>query len=366
MWEAVYKKGLSMKRIFSLSLIILLFCFAGQFHVFAGTKLPHLLLKSFLPLPENKLVVFGKVLFIDPAEIEEDLNIGKVELFFHHRAKNLPLTISIGKASIQTQTNFEGDFSATFPETTIAEIRGETAVTFTSSQYPAYKEIVTYNLPLQPLFLVVSDIDDSVLVSSGGKFYKAVANTLFKPVHKRKAVPGTPEIYQALIKGTQGIDSLLVFLSGSPVYLAPRLEIFFKDKAFPNHSLILQNTGPKELFWDRLLTHESQKNTASNTTEYKLIQLGKLFKWYPNLPVILLGDTLAKDPEIYQKMAETYPGKVQLVVIRNISQQPFENARYDGLKKVAKLIVWDDPAKLSEALVRENLIATPTMKVDQK
>jgi len=34
----------------------------------ADDKIPQLLLKSFLPLPDNRLVVFGKVLFIDPTE----------------------------------------------------------------------------------------------------------------------------------------------------------------------------------------------------------------------------------------------------------------------------------------------------------
>lgn len=349
-----------MKRSLSLTIVALLVCFMGPFFVFADEKLPQLLLKSFLPLPDNRLVVFGKVLFIDPSEVEENLNMGRLEIFFHHRAKQLPLTISMGSTSVQTQTNYEGDFSATFPEAAVAQIKGETAVTFTSPQFPAYKEIITYDLPLQPLFLVVSDIDDSVLISSGGKFYKAVTNTLFKPVHKRDAVPGTPEIYRDLIRGAQGADSLLVFLSGSPVYLAPRLEMFFRDKGFPSHSLILQNVGPKELLWDRLFHHESPKNIASNTTEYKLLQLGKLFKWYPNLPVILLGDSLGKDPEIYQKMAEAFPGKVRLVVIRNITRQPIENPRYDGLKKVVNVIVWDDPAKLRAALAEEHLIADPT------
>ncbi len=354
-----------MKRMLSVLLVMVLLSFAGPSTIFADEKLPQLLLKSFLPLPDNKIVVFGKALFIDPSEVEENLNMGRLKIFFHHRAKNLPLTISIGETSIQTQTNNEGDFTATFPETTVAKIHGETTVTFTSSQFPTYKETVTYNLPLHPLFLIVSDIDDSVLVSSGGKFYKAITNTV-KPVHKREAVPGTPEIYQSLIKGSQNVDSLLVFLSGSPVYLAPRLEIFFKDKAFPNHALILQNVGVKELVWDRLLNQDPSKNLASNTTEYKLMQLAKLFKWYPDLPVILLGDTLAKDPEIYQKMAETFPGKVRLVVIRNITQQPFEDARYEGLKKVAKLIVWNDPVRLREALVNEDLIASQSGIVDQK
>lgn len=344
---------------------MVLLSFAGPSSIFAEGKIPQLLLKSFLPLPENKIVVFGKVLYIDPTEKEENLNFGRVKIFFHHRAKNLPLTISVGGTSIQTQTNTEGDFSVTLPETTVAAIKGETTVTFTSSQFPAYKELVTYSLPLHPLFLVVSDVDDSVLVSSGGKVYKAFVNSLFKPVHKRDAVPGTPEIYQALIKGTQSVESLLVFLSGSPVYLAPRLEIFFKDKAFPNHALILQNVGPKELIWDRFSNQEPSKNLASNTTEYKLLQLGKLFKWYPDLPVILFGDTLAKDPEIYQKMAENFPGKVRLVVIRNITQQPIDNPRYDGLKKVAKLIVWNDPVKLREALVSENLILPRSDDVGQ-
>ncbi|HEY9069957.1 MAG TPA: phosphatase domain-containing protein [Candidatus Ozemobacteraceae bacterium] len=355
-----------MKRPISLIILAFLVFVFEPLPAFSAAKLPQLLLKSFLPLPDSTLIVFGKMLFIDPTEIEENLNMGRVELFFHHRAKNLPLTISIGNARVQTQTNDEGDFSVSFPGSAAAELRGETTVTFTSSQFPSYQETATYNLPAQPQFLIVSDIDDSVLVSSGGKFYKAIGNALFKPVHKRDAVPGTPEIYRALITGTQGTDSLLVFLSGSPVYLAPRIEIFFKDKAFPEHSLILQNIGPKELFWDRLLKHKPSRLFSSTTMEYKLLQLGKLFKWYPDLPVILLGDSLEKDPEVYQKMAENYPGKVRLVVIRNLTQQPLGNARYEGLRILAPLIVWNDPAELRDALIRENLIAPSAGTADQK
>ncbi len=324
----------------------------------ADDKIPQLLLKSFLPLPDNRLVVFGKVLFIDPTEAEENLNFGRVKIFLHHRAKNLPLTISMEGTSIQTQTNNEGDFSVTFPETTVAGIKGETSVTFTSSQFPTYKELITYNLPLHPEFLIVSDIDDSVLVTSEGKLYKTIVNSLVKPIHKREAVSGMPELYQALIKGTHGIDSLLVFLSGSPVYLAPRLEIFFSDKKFPNHSLILRNAGPKEFVHEHL--SGSSTKLATNITEYKLLQLGKLFKWYPNLPVILIGDTSAQDPEIYQKMAENFPGKVRLVILRNLSQQPSQHRRYDGIKKLTRLIVWNDPEKLRTALEDERLIFPKT------
>jgi len=50
----------------------------------------------------------------------------------------------------------------------------------------------------------------------------------------------------------------------------------------------------------------------------------------------------------------------RLVVIRNISRQPIDNSRYDGLKKVAKLIVWNDPVQLRNALVSANLISDQT------
>ncbi|HNW34924.1 MAG TPA: DUF2183 domain-containing protein [Candidatus Ozemobacteraceae bacterium] len=345
-----------MKKTIACWFALAIFLLSATSAAFADAEQPRLLLKSFLPLPDNKLVVYGKVMYLDPEDLQENLENEHLELFFNHRAKDLPLTITVASMSIQTQTNKVGDFIGIVPAATVLKLQGETSVSFTSSKFPAFHETARFNLPTHPLYLIVSDIDDSVLESSEGKMLKAIANSLFRPVHRREAVKGTPEIYRSLIRGTQGVDSLLVFLSGSPVYLAPRLEIFFSDKAFPDHALILQNVGPKENIWDRWFNKDVKRNLTTATMEYKLLQLAKLFKWYPELQVILLGDSLADDPEIYQKMAEEFPGKVRLVVIRNITKQPFDAPRYAGLKKAARLIVWNDPILLRQALANENIV----------
>ena len=360
-----------MKKTFTAFLLIMCLFFVTPGPALAKAKVPRLILKSFLPLPDNRVVAYGKVVYMQADEADMDLSEERFEFFFDHRAKALPLTVSIGASSVQTLTNKEGDFVVTIPKEAVAAIKGEITVTFTSSQFPGFIETAVFNLPLQPLYLIVSDVDESILSSGEGKFFKSIGNALFKPVHRRKAIAGTPEIYRDLIKGTQGIDSLLVFLSGSPVYLAPRMQTFFDDKAFPNHALILQNVGPKEIISGIFKKHDASNSIASgtlssNTTEYKLLQLGKLFKWYPDLPVILLGDSLAKDPEIYQQMAELFPGKVHLVVIRNITNQPLENSRYDGLKKVVNLIVWNDPIELRKDLVSANLIPDQTDQDNSK
>ena len=352
-----------MKNFKNWVLLILAVSVLFPFQSFAGEKLPQILHKAFLPLPDSRLMIYGKVLLMEADRVDEPIVDDQFRVFLRRRAKNLKLNITVKSSVVETKTNVVGDFAAVIPATVVSQMDSEESIFFTCPQYPDFKAVATFSFPMKPEYLVISDVDESVLVTDSNKIFKSVVNSLFKPIHKRKPVAGTPELYRELIKGVNGINSLLVFLSGSPVYLAPRIEKFFADKKFPEHALILQNVGPRELLQNHFLKSNRTQELSSKTMEYKLIQLGKLFKWFPNTPVIMLGDSVAHDPEIYQKLAELFPERIRLVVIRNITNQPFSHSRYDGLKKVAKLIVWNDPAILRESLFQEGLISTGTAPI---
>ena len=40
---------------------------------------------------------------------------------------------------------------------------------------------------------------------------------------------------------------------------------------------------------------------------------------YPDLPFVLMGDSGQQDPELYTRLAETHPGRVRAIYIRDVS-----------------------------------------------
>lgn len=171
----------------------------------------------------------------------------------------------------------------------------------------------------QPSLGVISDIDDTILQSHVTDKLKLVECMLFKNSTTQDAVPGMAELYQALERQDQRQDGDIHYLSGSPVNFEERLGEFMSLNDFPKGSLDLKNLGfgPNT---DKLRAQE----------EYKLGKLRKLFETYPERRFILIGDNGEKDPEIYRRIQGEYPDRVQGVLIRNVRDDAFNNARYAG------------------------------------
>ena len=164
-------------------------------------------------------------------------------------------------------------------------------------------------------FIVVSDFDDTVAVTHVESKRQVLKNTFLKDAETQPVVGGMSAFYRCLAAS----GAPFAFVSGSPVQLAPRIGRFLEKHAFPPAALYLRNLGPDSLHG------------------YKEPVLRKLAARFPQ-PLVLVGDSGEKDPEIYAALSKELPGRVKRIYIRRAGP-PGPSSRYGGA------LLFGDPAE---------------------
>ncbi|WP_245767182.1 App1 family protein [Stigmatella erecta] len=150
-------------------------------------------------------------------------------------------------------------------------------------------------IPDDSPFLVISDFDDTLAVSHVTQPAKLMESALLRDADSQEVVPGMADFYGCLRAPAAPAFALV---SGSPVQYVPRVAAFLGRHRFPPFALYLRNLGP---------------GTLSN---YKQPTLRRLLREFPQ-PVVLVGDSGEKDPEIYAQIREEFPGRVKAIYIRD-------------------------------------------------
>ena len=263
----------------------------------------------------------------------------RIVSFFTGEAASLSIEIRINQASMSVRLDEKGTFNATYPELLASGI--------VELYDPAVQKVFArrdFAFPASAPFLMVSDIDDTVMISDVTHKVRLVLKTIFRSVKGRKPVPGTPGLYADLMEkhGYGTGQPLLLFLSSSPSTLARFLEAFLKEHAFPGGILCLK----------RSLTAEGFKSN-----DHKHSWLKKLAEMYPGLPMLLLGDSGESDPEIYTEFLEKKIASAPGVIIHQVDEsEPPERLQEIRLRLKrlgVPFFIWTDAAKLRQEL-REN------------
>ncbi len=163
--------------------------------------------------------------------------------------------------------------------------------------------------PAAASFGVISDIDDTVLQSSATNYLSAARLLLLHNARTRLPFAGVAAFYQALQKGSiaDGYNPIF-YVSSSPWNIFPLLTDFLEFQQIPSGPLFLKDYG---LSREQLFTSGHKK--------HKLTQVDTIFSTYPQLPIVLIGDSGQKDPEIYTEVVRRYPGRVAAVYIRDVT-----------------------------------------------
>lgn len=161
-------------------------------------------------------------------------------------------------------------------------------------------------------FIVVSDVDDTVLQSNIHSLVHAVRTALLSNARTRLPFPGVAAFYRALERGASGREGNPVFyLSSSPWNLFDLLAEFLEVQRLPAGPLLLRD-------WDVTLDALG----SGRLHGFKGPNLRELLALYPALPFILVGDTSQQDPEIYASIVHDHPGRVLAVYIRDVTGTP--------------------------------------------
>ena len=152
---------------------------------------------------------------------------------------------------------------------------------------------------------VVSDIDDTVLVTHLPRPLIAAWNTFVQRESARVPVPGMAELYRRLL--AEHPHAMVVYLSTGAWNVAPTLTRFLSRQGFPEGPLLLTDWGPTNTGWFR--SGRAHKRSA----------LARLAGDLPDVQWLLIGDDGQHDPAIYSAFVRDFPAHVRGIAIRELT-----------------------------------------------
>jgi phosphatidate phosphatase APP1 len=154
-------------------------------------------------------------------------------------------------------------------------------------------------------FGVVSDVDDTVMVTALPRPLLAGWNTFVLDEHARAAVPGMAVLYERL--ATRHPGAPVFYLSTGAWNVAPTLTRFLSRHLYPAGPLLLTDWGPTSDRWFR------------SGQDHKRATLVRLAAEFPNIRWLLIGDDGQHDEQLYREFAASHPDHVAGVAIRRLS-----------------------------------------------
>lgn len=186
--------------------------------------------------------------------------------------------------------------------------------------------------------IIISDLDDTIKVTNVSDTAQAAYNAAFT----RKVFGGVPELVQTLEKESEGF----YVLTNSPNIFRDNIE-----KLLEKFDIV-----PVDLS-TRSLTDDSDKfKYKYNYIAKKIEETGK--------SVILFGDDVGEDPEVYVKIKKDFPGKVKAIYIHVIEDRKLPEGvqKYHTFLDIALFEYESGRLNLSQVTEMDELFNSVKMK----
>lgn len=162
-------------------------------------------------------------------------------------------------------------------------------------------QIVAADTPLG----IISDIDDTCLVTSLPRPMLAAYNSFVLLETARRVVPGMSAMYRSLEAHHPGMP--VIYLSTGAWNSHGTLQRFLLRHGYPKGALLLTDWGPTE-------TSAFRSGRA-----HKRAALRRLTAEFPDTRWILVGDDGQHDPMLYDEIATARPNSVAAIAIRELT-----------------------------------------------
>jgi phosphatidate phosphatase APP1 len=233
--------------------------------------------------------------------------------FFHHdEIKNKKLFLTINKEKYKTRGDSEGYFD--FNLTLLKPLpMGDKEILLQIEKNPHLYHAKATILGSQEMVGIISDIDDTIIISNVTNKTELLLNIFWKNYKQREVIPTMAErFWKILSKNPPATPSRLFFLSGSPQQLSSPIEKFLNHNNFPKHITILKQI------------HGEKADPLFDQLAYKLEKIEELIALYPNMKWIMFGDSGEKDAQVYQTIKEKYPSHINAYYIRDVKSGKIE------------------------------------------
>lgn len=232
--------------------------------------------------------------------------------FITSPAVGVPVVVRVGDKVVQTVTDRGGYVDLVIRGHGLAPGWHE-ATLEADEALPAQAAVQI--ISAETTFGLVSDIDDTVMVTTLPRPLIAAWNTFVRHEQARHVVPGMSSMYRALL--TEHPGAPIFYLSTGAWNTAPTLIRFLRRHDFPDGPLLLTDWGPTNTGWFR------------SGQQHKRDSLRRLAREFPRIRWVLVGDDGQHDPKIYGDFARDRPDRVQAIAIRELT--PTEQVLSHGI-----------------------------------
>ena len=276
-------------------------------------------------------------------------------LFIEVPVAFLPVTVHVGRASVRTRADRCGYIDVVVRDHGLEPGWHEARIEAMGAHAVTAKVLI---IPEGPRLGIISDIDDTAMVTHVPRVLVAAWNQLVKYSSAREPVPGMAELYSRIQAAHPGTP--MMYLSTGAWNVVPTLRSFFSRHGFPSGPALMTDWGPTNTGWFR------------SGIEHKRTELRRLMIDLPQITWILFGDDGQHDPHIYGEAARHHADRIAAVAIRRLTatQQVLAGgltAHPMGIGPEARtlaeadvpVVVGADGYELARRLPRELLEAAP-------
>lgn len=224
--------------------------------------------------------------------------------------ENFDIYLKCGTQEIHTKTLDDGYFKFCIPletETNFGWMEYEVSI---RDENETITEKGSFIRPHKGKLGIISDIDDTFLISHTQNFFKKIYILLFKNVNDRKVFTDVVPHYQALSsagRNNKEEENAFFYVSSSEWNLYRFIVKFTKIHKLPRAVILLKDIrrGITDFFMSGRGNHD-----------HKFDKIKHVLEFYPNLKYVLLGDDSQHDPILYERICKIFPVTVKAVYIR--------------------------------------------------
>ncbi len=271
-------------------------------------------------LNDQELVVFGHVFRswapdkyrIDRRGIKHAMSV--IQMFNIKPISNIRVSLEFQDVRVETKTMDDGYFRFNIPFNKKLESGWHPyTVTCAFGKYGLIDkgEILK---PFESKYGIISDIDDTFLISYSDSFFKKLYVMLLKNINKRKIFQDAAPHYKALSNYGQENEhafNSFFYVSSSEWNLYDFIVEFAKRHELPKAVIKLKKikTGISDFFL-----------TGRGSHDHKFEKIKDIISFYPKLKYVLIGDDSQQDPYVYERIIKIFPLNIKAVYIRKTTK----------------------------------------------
>lgn len=265
---------------------------------------------------DQELIVFGHV-FKSWAPDKYDIDrrgyrhIKSVyKMFTISPIKNVRITLKFKDLEVSTKTLEDGYFRFTIPYNEFLESGWHPYEVYCRIDSKGIVERGEVLKPFKSKLGIVTDIDDTFLISHTHSFWKKLYVLLTQNLNNRRIYDQVVPHYQALSRAGMeeaGKFNSFFYVSSSEWNLYEFILQFAQLHRLPKAVVKLKKikTGLADFLFSGRGGHD-----------HKFIKIKDIISFYPQLEYILLGDDSQKDPYLYERVCKIFPQNIKAVYIR--------------------------------------------------